>query len=382
MRYRIEACFLISLLGGAGCRRIQTGSLATEADGGSLRAEPPAAVEVSRLQDGMLVREALATFLVMLSPSVAFSLGVGRSMVQRPRSLLATLDPSMHRVSRLLRCQDGSADQEQEVRPGWKPPTKSSLVGTRWRLKLNLGLQPGSWMPQEIDGWGASGGRLLVSADVVFEKKLIEGDGDVLVGPAGQTRVLRVLQGGSVVTERGEEKVEFLSGGWCVQRPIGWGSEREGRLGIYLDCPTGMARRDISVPVGERMFFTTAVYDDVDGMQALVDERVRLDASLQSIEEQENAEASGLETVPVLGLALRTRRKILRTESKQKLSVRQRFFETSFPDLREDDREPRPAEIASRGTVSLKRLRKKLVFENPAYYVLGTFEAIPLTSDD
>ena len=88
----------------------------------------------------------------------------------------------------------------------------STLASSRWRLKLNFGLEDGSWMPKTVDGWGESGARLLVTTDVAFEDGIVvrprdasgrSVDGETLVGPPGDTRVLRVLQTSSVVTERG-----------------------------------------------------------------------------------------------------------------------------------------------------------------------------------
>ena len=84
-------------------------------------------------------------------------------------------------------------------------------------------------------------------------------DGETLVGPPGDTRVLRVLQTSSVVTERGEEAVAFGDGGWCVQRPFGRPADEEGRLGMYLDCTSGCAKRDVAIDVS-RQFLDNPVH--------------------------------------------------------------------------------------------------------------------------
>ena len=43
----------------------------------------------------------------------------------------------------------------------------SSLIGSRWQLKLDIGLEPGSYLARS--DWGASGGRLRFNVDVDFE---------------------------------------------------------------------------------------------------------------------------------------------------------------------------------------------------------------------
>ena len=195
----------------------------------------------------------------------------------------------------------------------------STLASSRWRLKLNFGLEDGSWMPKTVDGWGESGARLLVTTDVAFEDGIVvrprdasgrSVDGETLVGPPGDTRVLRVLQTSSVVTERGEEAVAFGDGGWCVQRPFGRPADEEGRLGMYLDCTSGCAKRDVAIVPGTRVFFTGAVWDDAKGLRTLAAQRDELQAALKAIEAQraDAAEPAGLEALPLVGGAFAARR--------------------------------------------------------------------------
>ena len=40
-----------------------------------------------------------------------------------------------------------------------------TMAGTSWRLSLNVGREPGTWMPKE---WAASGARLAMPIDVHF----------------------------------------------------------------------------------------------------------------------------------------------------------------------------------------------------------------------
>ena len=202
----------------------------------------------------------------------------------------------------------------------------STLLGTSWRLKLDVGLEPGSWMPKKIDGWGASGARLLVDALVDFEASPA-GEGEELVGPLDQTRLLTARGGSKIVTFEGEQEVSFESGGWCVQRPLlSKPAEQEGLLRFWLDCPSGCAKNDVSVPPGERLFFSTGVWDDADGVQDL---RAKASATAAQLSALESEEEVGLEPagatddllgkIPVLGPV---RRQFLRAERKATLRRR------------------------------------------------------------
>ena len=202
----------------------------------------------------------------------------------------------------------------------------STLLGTSWRLKLDVGLEPGSWMPKKIDGWGASGARLLVDALVDFEASPA-GESEELVGPLDQTRLLTAQGGSKIVTFEGEQEVSFESGGWCVQRPLlSKPAEQEGLLRFWLDCPSGCAKNDVSVPPGERIFFSTGVWDEADGVQDL---RAKASAAAAQLSALESEDEMGLEPagatddllgkIPVLGPM---RRQFLRAERKATLRRR------------------------------------------------------------
>ena len=181
-------------------------------------------------------------------------------------------------------------------------------------------------MPKNIKGWGGSGARVVVSALVDFEAELAN-EAEELVGPRSQTRVLNARGGGKIVTFDGEQAVDFTSGGWCVQRPLGAqaGSD-EGLLRFWLDCPSGCARGDVVVPQGERIFFSTGVWDDADGVQDL---RAKASAAAAQLSALESEDEMGLEPagatddllgkIPVLGPM---RQQFLRAE--QKATLRRR----------------------------------------------------------
>ena len=122
--------------------------------------------------------------------------------------------------------------------------TVSTLTGSSWRLKLDIGLEPGSYLAQT--DWGASGGRLRFNVDVDFEDTPTA-VAEELVGPLAGTRALRCKTDGSFVGFEGEKAVSFAGGGWCVQRSLGASAESEGLLRFWLDCSSGASKGDVAV---------------------------------------------------------------------------------------------------------------------------------------
>jgi hypothetical protein len=97
------------------------------------------------------------------------------------------------------------------------------LDGTRWRLMLNVGREPGTWMPKT---WGASGERLYLNLEMEFtDEQLYERD-DFFNGVSG-SKVLHVIHNeGSLAPsmEEGGRRVRVANGGWRVvpnEGPLG-----------------------------------------------------------------------------------------------------------------------------------------------------------------
>ena len=252
----------------------------------------------------------------------------------------------------------------------------STLIGTSWRVRLDIGLERGSWMPKNIKGWGGSGARVVVSALVDFEAELAN-EAEELVGPRSQTRVLNARGGGKIVTFDGEQAVDFTSGGWCVQRPLGAqaGSD-EGLLRFWLDCPSGCARGDVVVPQGERIFFSTGVWDDAQGVRQLCEKKAMTEGRLRGGEagdsagKDEDRSSSGF-ALSLPGAAFR--RQVAQQEALTALRSRRAYYE-SWAGL-EEGWEAIPAK---QGSLSLKRqsgiglLGRAIGTE---YHILGTFGA-------
>ena len=89
----------------------------------------------------------------------------------------------------------------------------TGLVGQTWKLKLDVGREKGSWMPEE---WATSGARLQLDATVTFDDEPISED-ETLVGPAGLTRRLSVCSPSRFIDREGEQKVKWADGGWQIQ---------------------------------------------------------------------------------------------------------------------------------------------------------------------
>lgn len=146
----------------------------------------------------------------------------------------------------------------------------SLLPGTEWKLRVDVGLQPGTWMPKRFPGWAESGARLGLDLQVKFTD-IPSSVGESLVGPKSETFQLQITPPSTtIVTERGEEAVDFdATGGWCIQRPTGNvrnanGSvvKPEGLLRFWLDCKSGARKKDVEIFPNTRIFFTTGVWDD------------------------------------------------------------------------------------------------------------------------
>lgn len=169
--------------------------------------------------------------------------------------------------------------------------SSSLLTNTKWKLRLDIGIQPGTWMPKRFPGWGESGARLPLEVEVEFTDT-VSAKRESLVGPKDSTYVLKVCGDGisTYVSERGQKEVTFADGGWCIQRPAanirnaeGAQVRPEGLLRFWLDCPSGAKKRDAEVFPGTRIFFTTGVWDDPIALKSMQDEYEKVVDDLQRV---------------------------------------------------------------------------------------------------
>ena len=111
--------------------------------------------------------------------------------------------------------------------------------------------------------------------------------------PLAGTRVLSVRKCGTFIGFEGEREVRFTSGGWCVQRHVSASAGSEGTLRFWLDCTSGARKGDISIAPGERIFFTTGVWDDADELQRLIRHRDAMEAKLKESNAVLDSKANG-----------------------------------------------------------------------------------------
>ena len=135
------------------------------------------------------------------------------------------------------------------------------LDGTSWRLTLDVGREPGTWMPKE---WAASGATLTLPIEVTFTDEVLPGDGGFFDPDRDQhpavdeirvsaNKRMRTSAGLFAGTE-GAVVVNITAGAWAT-----WPTGRcgEHRVRFYLDFPDGAQLKDVSIPAG-RMYFDTA----------------------------------------------------------------------------------------------------------------------------
>ena len=244
----------------------------------------------------------------------------------------------------------------------------STLTGTEWRVKLNVGLQPGSYLART--GWGASEARLILNTVIRFDDTSST-ESEELVGPLSGTRVLEVQGGASkFISLDGEQEVTFTSGGWCVQRAALASKETEGLLRFWLDCPSGATKGDVTIDAGERIFFSTGIYDDAAELQRLVEQRTAMQAALAAAEEAKARRAEEPEG-NLLEKALAFRARVTAEDEALGLRIQQQFFE-SLPSLGEAS-----AAIATGPTqcgLSVKRQAGSGFMAKNVYHILGKFE--------
>ena len=241
------------------------------------------------------------------------------------------------------------------------------LSNSQWRVRLNVGRERGTWMPK---AWGASEARLLVPVSVNFTAAPAA-EAERLVGPAASTCAAAVRGAPSrFVSEKGEQRVRFAGGGWCVQRADDAPAGGEALLRFWVDCASGAARRDVDIAAGERIFFSTGVWDDLPALSALEAEYrdVLRDArAAERATADEDAAGGGL-----LRSAAAIYRGVREQEAREAIDRRARWLVAQGASV-EKAGDGTAVRVALRGTLSVKR-RGLLGEEN---HILGTFSMEP-----
>jgi len=242
-------------------------------------------------------------------------------------------------------------------------------------------------MPKRFPGWGESGARLPINVDVEFTTTPSP-TRESLVGPKDQTYVLDILSKTSTfVSESGQQEVTFAdSGGWCIQRPTGdvrnaAGSavRPEGLLRFWIDCPSGAKKRDAAVFPGTRIFFTTGVWDDPEGLEGLegvrseyervVDDLNRvMDETREIREENQEGGVGVLDKLKDFGALVDNSKEFDRLQSKKEA------MEKAAPPLGASEA-ANGVKIAPKGSLVIKGNKIPDWLPGSEYLILGTFSA-------
>ena len=264
-----------------------------------------------------------------------------------------------------------------------RKPSSTSLLAKNaqaWNLQLDVGLQPGTWMPKRFPGWAASGARLGVGVTVQFDATPSP-VGEALVGPLDETYQLKVTSPPSTfVSEKGQETVEFAKGGWCIQRPTanvrnagGATVKPEGLLKFWLDCPTGAKRKDVEIMPGTRIFFTTGVWDNPD---VVAQQEMEYEQSLKGLEQLIEKTKENKEKTKDLNLLQKfgTFREMV-TDSRQydTLKTRCEEYGRQLPPIG-SPKAPNGVQIAPNGSLVIKgNADSPDWMPTSEYLILGTF---------
>jgi hypothetical protein len=132
------------------------------------------------------------------------------------------------------------------------------LDNTRWKLMLNVGREPGTWMPKT---WGVSGERLYLNIEVQFTPDQLYEQEDFFNGVSG-SKVLTVIHNEANLSPtmlEGGRKVRVKNGGWRVvpgEGPVGTAIVR-----FYFDLEeeTRHLGSDVYLPSG-RVYCTCGYF--------------------------------------------------------------------------------------------------------------------------
>ena len=235
-------------------------------------------------------------------------------------------------------------------------------MGGTWRLSLNVGREPGTYMPED---WAASGARLAFPVDVEFTTAAsTQFAFEELLGAADGTCRLRVLGPGKFIGSSGEVSVECKHGAWRAT-PTGAGGESH--LRFFLDFPEDATRNDVVLPAG-RLFFTTGCWQATElelAEQALKE----LEEAISELDTSWAATREEGEKANVLRKAAIFREGVTLSEKRQMLVAQLRAVASSMPGPSGTVDGPPGLKVGKVGGLSVKRKRGL----GEAYFMLGTF---------
>jgi hypothetical protein len=131
------------------------------------------------------------------------------------------------------------------------------LDHTHWRVMLDIGRDPGTWMPKT---WGASGNRMLLNLELCFEADQLYDREEFLEG-VGNAKVCRVvhheLNIAPTMTEGIKRVFTLKDGGWRIVK--GAGPLGTDVLRFFIETETEIRQGDVYVPPG-RIYCTCGYF--------------------------------------------------------------------------------------------------------------------------
>ena len=135
--------------------------------------------------------------------------------------------------------------------------SEKELVGTYWKIALDIGREPGTWMPSD---WGVSGQRLMLQLQIQFRDDYVVGSRESFLGDRGGSLV-HVVQNDGVVgptLSQSGKHVRFKDGAWTISR--GEGPAGTDLLRFYIELEEKVERGDVYCPAG-KIFLTCGYFD-------------------------------------------------------------------------------------------------------------------------
>lgn len=269
---------------------------------------------------------------------------------------------------------------------------QSPLIDSQWKLNLDVGLQPGTWMPKRFPGWAESGARLGLDISIQFTDQP-SSTVETLVGPKSDTFQLKLCNSSSkFVSEFGEQNVEFSDiGGWCIQRPTGdvrnaAGSfvKPEGLLRFWIDCKSGAKRRDVEIFPDTRIFFTTGVWDDQSLVSIQEKEYKKALSEIESIAEKTRKirqEAKEKEKKNIVEDVITFRQMVQDSKDYDMLKARIQRLEKELPPPKSPTTSDGLVKIAPTGSLVIKGNKIPDWLPGSEYLILGTFSALAIEKE-
>jgi len=216
---------------------------------------------IPRPKDGFPFRSAV---LAVIAVQSAFDLASAREfggliselVGQRPLADDIDYFGSLFNSAILAFCANTVLNQAGVIK---QDPTASqvTLNNMETQVTLNVGREPGTWMPKE---WGASGARLSLPLRIRFSDEVVDigFPGEEALDPSGSRYAKKLYcEGGRFVGAQGETMVQASGGAWSTDASLIPGASK---LNFFIDFPASAQRNDVTLPEG-RVFFSCACWE-------------------------------------------------------------------------------------------------------------------------